>query len=275
MMPKLPAQQAIDLVRSIIVDTSLPVFIVGSVVAAAKYDSVSDTAYHDIDLFTASPEALVATTMLLQSNGFELKPRFQRLWSRWLKNGVGKWHTNSIELQEPLSGIEVNVVHKLVNKQPTTSLLQVVESFDFGLLSIGGWDMLTNQYIDLRYALFAGGNIHQQDIDNGILPLMPSKRSDWRNGFISQYNGLRQMTRYLKYLSYGYDLRYVKDDLVAGYWGVADYLSDRDQPERQQLGQIYEAIALHLEADNFAQLEAAAKSIVSLDSLDQVMEALD
>jgi hypothetical protein len=126
----------------------------------------------------------------------------------------------------------------------------------------------------MRQYLFPA-NIHPQDLDEGRLPLMPNKRDAWRNGFISQYVGLREFGRYVKYVDYGYDLRYVKDDLVTGYWSVAEYLTERtDRPEKVQLGMIFQNISMHLEKDDYDKLRVAAKEIVFEDDLDAIMDAL-
>jgi hypothetical protein len=110
---------------------------------------------------------------------------------------------------------------------------------------------------------------------DGPLPLMPNKRSNWRNGFISQYNGLREVGRYAKYHGYGYDLSAVKDDLVTGYWAGSSYMSTRFEPEKQQLGKIYETIAIKIEDDAIDELVEAYKTLDYNDSLDAIMEALE
>jgi hypothetical protein len=104
---------------------------------------------------------------------------------------------------------------------------------------------------------------------------MPAKRDNWRNGFISQYNGLRECGRYVKYHGYGYDLSLVKDDLVTGYFMAADYMSTHHDPEKRKLGTIYDAIGQHIEADNLPELELAYKTLDFNDPLDMIMEALE
>src|SRR5690606_25778178 len=135
---------------------------------------------------------------LVRSNsGYELAERSERLWHRWLRYGVDHWHTNSIKLIEPGTDLEVNLIYKSVNRNPLTSLSQVLESFDVGLLG-SGYDLELGLKQDLRSFLFPG-----YDID-GPLPLMPQRRDSWRGGFISQYQGLRELGRYAKYCRYGH-----------------------------------------------------------------------
>lgn len=243
----------------------MPVYLTGSLVAEEAY-GLSE-AHTDADLFCPSPEVLIAAAQRLLGEGYVLDDRMERVWHRWLRYGFNHWHTNSLKLDSPM-GTEVNLVFKLVDKHPTTSLAQVIESFDFGLLAMG-YETETGLKRDLRPYLFPG-----MDID-GPLPLMPNKREAWRGGFISQYNGIRECGRYAKYVSYGYDLSLVKEDLLAGYWAAAEYLSNRDKPEMVKLGKIYEAIAGHIEWDNIDELVIASKEMVYLDSLDAIMEALE
>ena len=267
---QLPADIAIAQVAGRLKE--LPVFITGSSVAAAKYDHISSTAYSDVDVFCATQHSLIAAVQRLLNGGFKLDDRFSRVWARWLKYGFKGWHTNSIKLEG--HGIDVNLVFKVVDGHPTTSLAQVIESFDFGLLAVGGFDCEQRVWRDMRGYLFPS-NIHAQDLEEGRLPLMPNKRENWRNGFISQYVGLREFGRYAKYHNYGYDMRYVKDDLVTGYWSVAEYLSERtDHPDKVQLGMIFQNISMHIENDDFVKLSEAAKEIVFEDDLDSIMDAL-
>ena len=246
----------------------LPVFIAGSSVAAAKYGTEFYESYDDIDMFCATDAALFTAVTRLMAGGYELEDRARRVWERWMRFGIKGWHTNSIKLADPLSEVAVNVVYKTTNGHATTSLAQVIESFDFGLLAIGGWDMTRGSYHDMRQYLFPNH-------PDGPLPLMPNKQADWRNGFISQYNGLREFGRYIKYYDYGYDMSLVKDDLVTGYWQASMYLRDRDKPEKQALGKIYESLAANLEHDNLDKLREAAKEVLYIDSLDAIMDSLE
>lgn len=242
-----------------------PVFLAGSAVAAETYGLPH--AWSDVDLFCPTEHVLVAAIQRLLDRGYVLDERFTRVWYRWLRYGFKRWHTNSMRLQSP-HGVETNLVYKLTDGHPTTSLAQVLESFDFGLLATG-YDLETGSFRDMRGYLYPG-----LDVD-GPLPMMPNKRGNWRNGFISQYNGLREPGRYAKYHAYGYDMSAVKDDLVAGYWAAASYHGGSFDQDKQTLGKIYEVIAQKLEFDEIDELLQASKEIDYRDSLDLIYETLE
>lgn len=243
----------------------LPVFLAGSLVAEDVYGL--SNAHDDVDLFCSTDFVLIATVQKLRAEGYKLDDRFARVWERWLRYGFKKWHTNSIKMEGP-GGVKINLVYKLADGHPTTSLGQVLESFDFGLLAVG-YDVETGTMRDFRTALFPDRD------PMGPLPMMPNKRDNWRQGFISQYNGTRECGRYAKYVNYGHDLSLVKDDLVTGYYQAAAYMAQRDLPEKQLLGKIYETIAIKIEDDEIDELLTAAKEILYMDSLDAIMEALE
>lgn len=242
-----------------------PVFLAGSLVAEQTYQMID--AHSDVDLFCSSEQSIIAVGQKLICNGYTLDDRFDRVWYRWLRYGFKRWHTNSLRLTSP-AGVQTNLVYKLTEGHPTTSLAQVLESFDFGLLGTG-YQLEDGSFRDLRPYLFPG-----RDVD-GPLPMMPNKRDNWRNGFISQYNGIRECGRYAKYHRYGYDMSLVKDDLVTGYMEASLYLSNHFDTDKQQLGKIYEVISQHIDFDNIEQLAEASKQINYTDSLDQIMEALE
>jgi hypothetical protein len=242
-----------------------PVFLTGSLVAEDAHGKTD--AHSDVDLFCPTSTTLMTVGQRLLDQGYTFAERFDRVWHRWRTYEFNKWHTNSLRLISP-QGVDTNLVYKLVNGHPTTSLAQVLESFDFGLLGMG-YDVVDGTYRDMRSFLFPGLD------PNGPLPMMPSKRDAWRNGFISQYNGLRECGRYAKYHQYGYDLSLVKDDLVTGYYQAADDMSSAFEPEKQQLGLIYDTIAKKIENDEIAELALAAKKIDYKDALDQILEALE
>lgn len=242
-----------------------PVFLAGSLVAEEAY-GMSD-AHTDVDLFCPTEQALISTGQYLLDQGFKFGDRFERTWARWIRFGFNKWHTNSLKLHCP-SGNEFNLVYKMTEGHPTTSLAQVIESFDFGLLA-EGWDLESDTYRDMRTYLFPDHS------PSGPLPLMPNKRMNWRNGFISQYNGLREVGRYAKYHEYGYDMSQVKDDLVTGYYSAASYMLNHFDAEKQQLGKIYETCAIKIEDDKIDELTESYKLLDFKDSLDQIMEALE
>lgn len=242
-----------------------PVYLAGSLVAEHTYGM--SNAHHDVDLFCPTSQVLIASGQKLLDNGYTFDDRFERVWVRWLRYGFKTWHTNSLRLFSP-GGIETNLIYKLNDGHPTTSLAQVIESFDFGLLATG-FDLEDGVYRDLRPYLFPGYDV------SGPLPMMPNKRASWRQGFLSQYNGLREFGRYAKYHDYGYDMTAVKDDLVEGYFAAALYLTNHFDSEKQALGKIYEVIALHIEADRIKDLTEAASKMDYKDSLDTIMEALE
>lgn len=252
----------IDDVRSLLAGD--PVYLTGSLVAADVYGR---SEYHDVDLFTPTEAMLCATTQKLIDHGYKVDDRFARVWQRWLNIGTGRWHTNSMRLHSP-SGVETNIVFKKADGHPTTSLAQVIESFDFGLLAVG-WDLRLDQFRDMRSYLFPGLD------PDGPLPMMPNKQANWRAGFISQYNGIRESGRYAKYYNYGYDLTAVKDDLITGYRNAALYYVDHFDKEQQKMAKIYESIAYYIDMDDIDMLVAADKKINYNDSLDQIMEALE
>ena len=264
MLSLIDPDEAIEQVREPL--TTLPACIAGSVVAARTYSlPLSDSS--DVDVFCYSEQALIAGIERLLHAGFTLNDRFERVWDRWLKFGLRGWHTNSMKLHSPL-GLETNLVFKTVGGNPVTTLAAVLESFDFGLLGVGH-DLPTGQWRDMRSYLFP-----TYDLD-GPLPLMPSKRDAWRNGFISRYNGLREPGRYAKYVQYGHDLSLVKDDLAIGYWQIAAVYRERGNPETTQLAQIYETLAQKIEADAVDEILAAGNLLPMLDQLDQIIEALE
>lgn len=248
--------------------TGDPVYLAGSLVAAEMYGM--DNAASDLDLFCPTQQVLISTAQKLLDQSYQFDDRFDRVWARWLKYGMKGWHTNSLRLLSP-GGVETNLVFKLSDGHPTTSLAQVLESFDFGLLGMG-YDLSEPhhaQFRDMRGYLFPGLD------PDGPLPMMPNKRESWENGFISQYNGLREFGRYAKYHGYGYDMSLVKDQLATGYREAADYLSNHFDTSKQQLGKIYENVAVKMELDMIDELAKAAAEIDYNDELDVIMEALE
>ena len=247
----------------------LPACIAGSTVAAETYNlPLLETS--EVDVFCYTEQTLLTALEKLANAGFTLNDRFVRVRDRWLKYGLRNWHTNSIKFEAPASFdfVEVNLVYKLVGGNPLNSLSSVLESFDFGLLATG-YELSDGKYRDMRSYLFPGMDI------NGPLPLMPNKEDAWKNGFISRYNGLRESGRYAKYFSYGHDLSLVKPVLVNGYFAAALYLENRGDDDKVMLANIYKSIAMHIENEDIDELLEANKTILTLDSLDQIMEALE
>ena len=246
--------------------TALPACIAGSAVAAELH-GLPLGQFADVDVFCYSDAAMVAGAMRLMQAGFELEDRHSRVWHRWIKYGMSGWHTNSLKLLSP-DGAEVNLVYKKINRHPLTSLSAVLESFDFGLLG-AGYDLELGIFQDMRTYLFPG-----LDID-GPLPLMPQRRDAWRGGFISQYQGMRELGRYAKYALYGYDMSAVQNDLIEGYMNAASYMSNRTEPEKQMLARIYWVAADKLRMNDLNDLEEFGKLIVTTDTLDAIMDELE
>ena len=259
------ADKAIGAVGSVL--AGLPAYIAGSSAASAQPHAPSPTAYSDIDVFFSSESGIIAGAQRLLNAGFTIDQRHQRVWYRWLKHGLGKWHTHSLKLSK--GGIDANLVFKIVDGHATTSAAQVIESFDFGLLA-HAFDLELMDWRDMRSYLFPTTT----NLD-GPLPLLPLRREAWKQGFISQYQGLREVGRYAKYIDYGWDLSLVKPSLIEGYWNIASYMRDRGDAEKIQLAEIYESIAMLMEDDDIDKLRAAGKEILFEDDLDRVMQALE
>lgn len=263
------ASDTIDAVRTLMAGE--PVYLAGSLVAEHAHGK--SNAHTDVDLFCSSPQILVAMGQKLIDNGFTFGPRFDRTWARWMRYGFKSWHTNSLKLLSPqghglAEGTEFNLIYKTTEGHAATSLAQVIESFDFGLLAVG-WDLETDRYRDMRSYLFPGLD------PDGPLPMMPNKCENWRNGFISQYNGLRECGRYAKYHRYTYDMSVVKEDLLLGYNMAIMYLSGHFEKDKQAVGVIYQAIADHIEADHIDELIKFSETINYKDELDIIMEAIE
>ena len=246
--------------------TALPACIAGSAVAAEVYGRPLGP-FADVDVFCYSDSAMIVGTMKLLQAGFEVEDRHTRVWHRWVRYGMSAWHTNSLKLLSP-DGAEVNLVYKKTNKHPLTSLSAVLESFDFGLLG-AGYDLELGTFQDMRSYLFPGMDVE------GPLPLMPQRRDAWRGGFISQYQGLRELGRYAKYAGYGYDMSAVKQDLIEGYMNAASYMGNRTEPEKQVLSRIYYTAAEKLQMNDLEDLEEFGKLIVTTDALDTIMDELE
>ena len=269
MAARIDADLAIKRVAKVV--DGLPAFIAGSAAAAARhFPVVAGDAYSDIDVFCASPEALVAGTERYLADGYELGDRSKRVYERTMKYGFGDWHTNSIKLEG--HGLDVNLVYKTTARKPLTSLVQVLESFDFGLLAVG-FDCQVGEWRDLRPFYFPTFDPHDPA---QALTLLPERRETWRRGFISRYQGLRMIIRYVKYMDYGYNMSAIADDMVTGYHEAAAYnMTRKDNPEMLQLGAIYLRAAELLLAGDIDSLRGVDQEMIQLDNLDQIMEGLE
>ena len=99
-------------------------------------------------------------------------------------------------------------------------------------------------------------------------------------GLISQYNGIREIGRYVKHWRYGFDMELVKADLVTGYFEAAKYWGNRpgtpiQVAEWKTQARIYETAAVKIDGDDIDDLAKAAAQIDYSDSLDKIMEALE
>lgn len=263
------ALTAINQVRGVL--QGLPGYLTGSSVAAALYTDIDSSGFNDVDVFTPTPAALIAMMKQLEAAGYLVGDSSKRVVHRWLKHGMDNWHTNSVKLTDPVTGTEVNLVYKLVDGHATTSLAQVVESFDFGVLAIGGWDLEHDTYRDMRGYFFPNGEHTDVSLD---LPLLPTRRADWRGGFISRYQALRMPGRYARYVQRGYQLERVRDDFIEGYLSLADYMSNRDKPEKIAFGKIAESLADAIGNDEFDKLLDFEKTVQYVDDLDILMDNL-
>lgn len=259
----LPAEAITTLLKQL---HGTPAYIAGSCVAAHAHGHAT---FHDVDVFVPSEGVLFTTIQKLLDQGYYLDDRFDRVWYRWQRYGLKGWHTNSMRMYS-MAHVETNIVYKLVDRHPTTSLAQVLESFDFGLLGVG-YDLEHGTFHDMRPYLFPG---YDPQV-GGPLPMMPNKRQSWRDGFISRYNGLREAARLAKYHAYGYDMSMVMDDLVQGYRMAALYHDNQFDDDKKMLGQIYTVLADRIEADELDELESAYATIDFNDELDVIMEALE
>ena len=260
------AKLHIDEMRKLL--AGMPLYMAGSLLTSYTYDKPGT--FSDVDVWAPTPEAVVAAGMRLIDNDYTLDERFARVWSRWIKMGINSFHTNSLRLFDP-QGVEVNLIFKRTEGHAVTSLAQVLESFDFGFLATG-WDLETDKYMDMRSYLFPEILINAS---HAPLPMMPNKRNNWRAGFISQYNGMREVGRYVKYVDYGYDMSLIKDDLATGYEQASLYFESHPDSEKQQLGLIYATIGAHIRADNLNELRQFAKEIEYSDALDVIMQKLE
>lgn len=246
--------------------------IAGSAVAAHHYSL--PFSYTDIDVFAYSNSSLISTTSILLERGFNFassneEMKFER-WLAWDLN-VG-WRTNSVKLvgkiDASVQDYECNVVYKQFEKQPVKRLSLVLESFDFGHLAMG-YELRTNEWRDMREFFFPSAP------DFKALPLLPDRHDRWVNGLITQYTGIRQAGRAVKYMNYGYDLSNVVPVLVIGYRIAAGHHADHFDPEKVTLGQIYDRLADHLEDGEYDKIIEADKLLPQWRDVDAILERLD
>lgn len=246
--------------------------IAGSAVAAEAY--ALSNAYDDIDVFAYGNSSLISIASILLSKGFTFASDNERMkWERWLSWDLNiGWRTNSIKLvghvDPRLDDYEVNVVYKTFEKQPVKRLSLVIESFDFGLLATG-WDLRHGTWHDMRPYFFPGASTYIS------LPLLPDRQERWENGLVTQYTGIRQAGRAVKYMEYGYDLSQVVPTLIEGYRIAAGHHADHFDPEKVVLGEIYSRLADHLEDGEFDKIREADKLLPQWRDVDAILERLD
>lgn len=246
--------------------------IAGSAVAAETHSMPQS--YDDIDVFAFGNSSLIAIADTLLHNGFTFASDNEQMkWDRWLAWDLNiGWRTNSIKLvgkaSSNLEDYEVNVVYKTFEKQPVKRLSLVLESFDFGLLA-EGWDLRTGTFHDMRPYFFP------QVQNYWALPLLPDREDRWKNGLITQYTGIRQAGRAVKYIGYGYDLSQVVPTLIDGYRIAAAHHADHFDPDKVTLGEIYSRLADHLEDGDHDKIREADALLPQWRDVDAILERLD
>jgi hypothetical protein len=226
-----------------------------------------ESAYSDVDLFVGSENEWIRSIQFLIDHGYTFGDRMEMLWTRVLHYGTLNWHTNSMRLANP-EGIEVNLVYKTIGRHPTSSLSQVLETFDFGLLAMG-CETEDGTYRDARSYQFPGMD------PNGPLPLLPWRREAFVLGHFREHQGLRTFGRAARYFDkYGYPGELIVPDLITGYHNAATYFLDRTEQEKILLGQMYQQVAILLEDENWAKLAEASEQLPKMDALDEIYEIL-
>lgn len=262
----IPANVAIDLVLN---DTkNLPGFLAGSSCSARYYDRLD--AYSDIDIFTPNPGSYFSMIERLLNRGYRLMDdKFEKQYRRQMRYGFNHWHTNSMKLLHTTTNLEVNIIYKLVDGHETTKLTDVIQSFDWGLLSVLGYETYSGQSHSLAEYLFPN------DDPRGPLPMIDYRREAFEQGLMSQYIMQRTPGRYARYIKYGYDLSKVRPVLVQGYRIYADYKSNRSKEEDQLLGEIALALSNCIEDEAIDDLLDFEKQLPLLDSVEQILQSLE
>ena len=247
--------------------------IAGSAVAAQEYNLPHS--YDDIDVFAYGNSSLIAITSSLLDSGFEFASDNEAMkFDRWLAWDMNiSWRTNSVKLVGCYDRVntqpyEVNVVYKTFEKQPVKRLSLVLESFDFGHLATG-YELRSGQYRDMRPYFFP------KAADYLALPLLPDRADRWVNGLVTQYTGIRQAGRAVKYQGYGYDMSNVMPLLISGYRIAAAHHADHFDPEKVTLGLIYDRLADHLEDGEFDKINEANALLPQWRDVDAILERLD
>jgi hypothetical protein len=246
--------------------------IAGSAVAALEYGL--HHSWDDIDVFAYGNSSLISIANTLLERGFVFASDNEAMkYDRWLAwdMNVG-WRTNSVKLKGCFDKAEmmyeVNVVYKQFEKQPVKRLSMVLESFDFGHLAMG-YELRTDELRDMREFFFP----HAADFK--ALPMLPDRHDRWELGLITQYTGIRQAGRAVKYMGYGYDLSNVVPTLITGYRIAAGHHAGHFDPEKVVLGQIYDRLADHLENGEHDKIVEADRLLPQWRDVDAILERLD
>lgn len=247
--------------------------IAGSAVAALEYNLPHS--YDDIDVFAYGNSALISIATTLLERGFTFASDNEAMkYDRWLAWDLNiGWRTNSIKLVGKTGDMtnedyEVNVVYKTFEKQPVKRLSLVLESFDFGHLATG-FELRSGEWRDMRPYFFPGHS------DYTKLPLLPDREDRWNQGLITQYTGIRQAGRAVKYMGYGYDLSEVVPSLITGYRIAAAHHADHFDPDKATLGEIYNRLADHLEDGDHDKIREADLLLPMWRDVDAILERLD
>lgn len=262
------ADEAVEL--GLLMFNGLPAYLAGSSVAAQFWHKPMG---NDLDVFVHIPRgdtyALGQCVARAEAHGFRFEDRMSKVNARWLTAGTPHWQTNSLKLVNA-DGLELNLIGKTINGSPVTSLSDVLESFDFGLLAVG-WETRKGIFRDMRSYQFGHLGI---DLD-GPLPMMLDRLDEMKQGLFSKYVGFREPGRVARYAhTYGYDLSLVIDALIQGYRANALYQSGRGSNDGDMLANIYNLTADQIEDGEWQKILDAEKAIIYLDELDQIYEAM-
>jgi len=199
--------------------------------------------YNDLDFFFNSEAALIAAvSQLLQRGSVPFNSQEERKLHRWLRFGMGDWHTQSIRLMT-LDRIEVNLIYKTVDGKPLRTAFEVVNSFDFSNVS-HGWDMRTGRKYDLADTYWPGKNPDE-------VVLFPDREDQWLAGSIGKHTGSRQGKRWAKNMEGLWDVSRTTDVFIKGYRIVAAFYLDKEDDEHHAYADVYLVVADLMERNDY------------------------
>jgi hypothetical protein len=172
-----------------------------------------------------------------------------------------------MKLEGP-NGLTVDAVYKVVKGKPLTSLAQVLESFDFGLLAVG-WTCVDKRRRSMYEFMFPGMD------PAGPLPMNPLKERNWVQGYFSRHVGMREAVRYTRYHLRGYDMSLVKGPLARGYAAGAEYFLQGVDEDARWLSAFYAATAEAILSDDFDQMLEFGEALKQKTPLQEIMEGLE